>query len=436
MRNNRHSARHDGPRAGNDQPKCRVVFVGVLVAFVLQALATPALHAGVAVSPMQQWVSVEPGRTARFSLVLNNVVREGLGRPVRLRMSVTDFAVSRAGDLSFGREKAHERSAAGWIELDAERITVSPGEQTRVTGTVGAPLHAAGDYWATVMVAQAGADPESGVNVSLRTATGLFVHVRRRHYLAEPHIKNLQVHAPNLEKLAPDAKDHPDGRGTLRVVTDVANAGPVSLVASGRAGIYLNGRRKVASVPLHSKRRRILPGDVRRFVGLLPTPLSAGQYVARVQVRPQQKDGRTAFETTDFTLGRERARLWKKRGGGEASRGLRVRPEGLDLSVAPGRFTGARVTVENRSAGTMHVRCGLSGGGPGKQWLALKPREFTLGSRMQRSLLCRVSVPGSATSGSYEAELTVEAEVASAEGQPEAGARVLPVTLTVRSGTP
>ena len=89
--------------------------------FAVACLALPdKAIAGMAVSPLQQWVEVKPGKDASFSITITNVKR-GFGTlPCKVRVEMVDFTVSAQGELSFSEDLEHSRSAAEWISFDAD----------------------------------------------------------------------------------------------------------------------------------------------------------------------------------------------------------------------------------------------------------------------------------------------------------------------------
>ncbi|MFW6118800.1 MAG: hypothetical protein ACOC7S_00535 [Planctomycetota bacterium] len=385
--------------------------VGTMVLLLpLLFLSLPAApaSAGVAVSPLQQQVTVRPGRTAEFTLTLNNVQRGPRTRAARVRVSLTDFAVSAEGALEFGDELRHERSAVPWTELDASEVLLRPGEKRTVRGTVSPPLDAEGDYWAVVMTTLDGPRDESGVNVVLRTASAVFVRVVRHTRIARPEIASVAVDLPSF---AVEDEEGEDDRTALRVVAEVANDGLVGFIGDATATLYLDGRRQVAQVPLHSRRRRVLPGDRRIFEGVLAEPLPAGDYVARCVLAAEGEAGRRAFAEAEFSVSDSLAVAWKRVGAGEGPAGLKLNPELLELTLNPGRFTSFSVDLGNESGSTMRVQVNLEPGTVPEGWVALSPASFTLAPAMHRATVGKVRVPRDARPGDYRAAVRIAPEV-------------------------
>ncbi|MHC4789663.1 MAG: hypothetical protein ACYS8K_10750, partial [Planctomycetota bacterium] len=218
-----------------------------------------------AVSPLEQWLVVEPGRVSELSLTVKNVARQPQAPAQPVSIQVVDFAVSADGTLSFGEQFAHDRSAVPWIALDETEFVLEPDQGVQLKGAVRVPAGADGDYWAAVLVTLGNPNREGQVRVVLRTACAVFVRVERFNHVARLDIADLSVALPQF---GPS-----DDASRLAITADTGNEGVISFKASGRAAIYNEARQQVASVPLHARRRRVLPGHRRHFTGLLPSPL-------------------------------------------------------------------------------------------------------------------------------------------------------------------
>jgi len=422
------SLRNNGSGRWPNPRRSRVGVTTFLVALVTLSLTTPPARAGVAVSPLKQQVTVRPGRRAEFKLTLNNVQRGLRTRAARLRVAVTDFAVSTEGGLKFGDELRHKRSAVPWTELDMHEVLLQPGEKRTVHGTVSPPLEADGDYWAAIMTTLDGPRQGAGVNVVLRTASAVFVRVVRRTRIARPEISSVAVDMPEFRDGS--AEDGPESVG-LRVVVEVANQGLVGFIGDGTATFYLGGRRQVARVPLHARRRRVLPGDRRIFEGILAEPLPPGDYLARCVLGAEGEAGRRAFAQAEFCVSESLAVAWKRIGAGESPVSVRLRPEAVEMTLNPGRFTSFSVDVGNESGSTMRVRAKLTPDTMPGGWVALSPGSFTLAPGMHRALLGKLRVPPDAEHKDYEATLHVEAEVGALAENTEREQRTVPVLLHV-----
>jgi hypothetical protein len=407
------------------------------IAFCLCGLRT--VQAGLAVSPMQQWVAAQPGGRASFVLTLNHVQRSGAAHPITVALETVGFAVSPDGTISFGPEQTHGRSAISWIRLDAAEVTLKAGETRSIQGEVAVPYEADGDYWAAVMISQRAPSAAKGVNVQLRTASGVFVRVERRNYLVRPDIRDVQLILPALgtvqvggEPGTPGAAETALERGCLQVLAGVGNPGVLSFVASGKASVYSADRRKVATIPMHSRRRRVLPGDLRQFAGVLSAPLPAGDYSMRIQVDADARAARPAYHEVTFSVSEDLARRWKEWQMTAAVALPQVEPAEVRLDLSPGRSTGVLVTVKNTVNATAHVCCRFVGDTVPDGWISFATDEYTLGPLMQRSVYCRLDVPRDTAEGPYTGTISVEVEAAGLCGQEASRTAHVPVLVTVR----
>ncbi|MGD2175337.1 MAG: hypothetical protein PVJ27_08035 [Candidatus Brocadiaceae bacterium] len=397
---------------------------------LLCLLGSPNLEAGVAVSPLQQELEVQPGRETRFFITLDNIKRKPEDLARDLALEVVDFSVSHQGGLSFGPEAEHARSARSWVRLEESHVILQPGEKKRIAGTIRAPLDADGDYWAAIMMTMGHTARPSGVNVVLRTASALFVRVTRRGHVVRPRIRSVAVKLPTPEQETP-AGEGSAAKPVLEVAADVANQGVRRFVGSGMATFYLDGRRQVARVPLATRRRRVLPGDTRRFIGVLAAPLPAGKYVVRCVLETDSSGGRKAFAEAELEISERLAKWWAEHGAGVTGPGLQTGPAELRLEMRPGRFTSAGISVANVGVSTMEVTSRLEPADLPEAWVEFGSKEMALGPQMRRSLMCRIAVPRDAEPGLYRGTISVEAKVAGLVGAQATASRRIPVFLSV-----
>ena len=91
--------------------------------FLLTFLLIPSKSmAGMAVSPIQQWVEVEPGRQTTFTISVSNTKRSPDAKPCSVKVELLDFSVTLEGGLKFGAEYKHERSAIPMIDVPEKKI--------------------------------------------------------------------------------------------------------------------------------------------------------------------------------------------------------------------------------------------------------------------------------------------------------------------------
>ena len=381
--------------------------------FILQNVA----FGGLAVSPLQQEVEVKPGKKATFFITLTNNKRSEQTQPCPVRVNMQDFTVSDKGQLSFGPEYKHPRSATGWISSEENEIVLNPGESRKVKFTVSAPINADGDYWTAAMIELGNPDnsEEKGVQVKFRTASGIFVHVARRNYTERGSIIEANVNTPEVdttdnlteENASEPAPERIGKNQVLEINAELKNDGLVAFLARGKAYIYSDGWRRVATVPLYAGRRRVLPGDSRWFTGVMAQPLPAGQYKLRTFFSPDSKYRRKMTKDMEFTITEDVADTWAENFVSDDTQSLKVEPQQIKLQLNPGRMTTANFQISNPGLSTIVANCRVEGN---NNWIELKTTDFSLAPNAQRSIACMVKIPSDAQPGQYNWVIHVETE--------------------------
>ncbi len=429
--------------------------------------------AGMAVSPMQQWVTVKPGKDASFSVTITNVDR-GFGTlPCKVNVDALDFTVSPQGKISFDKDARHSRSAAEWISFEDGEFVLEPGESKEIKGKVSAPYGADGDYWAAIMIGLGNPKKqEKGINVNLRTASGVFVHVERRKYAERASVIDANVALPEFDPVR-NSTNSPErwkgkvsngvdpnenfaeepnewqasqqGEQALKINAELKNDGLVAFLTNGKAFLYDENWRRVASIPLYSKRRRILPDDTRCFTGVMSQPLPTGKYKARVVFESEAEHSRKITKDIEFTVSNELARQWAGNFTFDDIQTLKIEPQELKLTLTGGRFTAARFLVANQCLSTVSIRCRLesdsalrsasqSNSALPEGWLELKATEFTLNPNTRRNIVCSVRIPQDAEQGEYSGTIHIEVERSglTVEGQDNVELHKIPICIVIK----
>jgi len=388
----------------------RAALVTLFVFFLQQAV-----FAGIAVSPVTQHLEVKPGKKATFSITVSNNQRGSSTVATPVKIDILDFIVSDTGALSFGPEFKHARTAAGWITLDANQITLKPGESRTIKGTVTAPLDADGDYWASAMVSLGKPkDGEKGVQVKLRTATGLFIRVARRTHSERGTITDVNVTMPSFEAgplkkvLSETDRYRISEKQSLKIGAKLTNEGLISIQAKAKAFIYNEKMKKIATIPLYVSRNNVLPGDSRWFGGIMSQPLPAGTYKLRV-VFSSENSKRQLTKDAELNVSGELADTWAKNTGAENGVSkLEFAPDKIDLSLNAGRNTTSSFQIKNVCLNTIAANCKLENSG--HDWVELKTTDFTLSPNSTTSMPCSIKVPADAKSGIYKWTAIIEME--------------------------
>lgn len=401
--------------------------------------------AGMAVSPLQQWVEVKPGKDAFFSVTVTNTKRGTQTKPCTISMDVLDFTVSPQGGLSFGRESKHDRSAVSWISFDDSEFVLEPGQSRQVKAKLSAPVNADGDYWAAIMVRLK--NPKNrgkGVQVNLQTASGVFIHVARRNHMQQASIIDANVVMPEFAPAKSIPEEPAQDQSTqearkkqaLKINTELKNDGLVTFLANGKAFLYSTNQHRIASIPLYTSRRRIFPGHTRRFTGVMSQPLPAGQYRLRVFFEPDSKYGRKITRDIKFSVSDGVARRWAENFTDDDIQTLQIQPQQLNLTLTPGRFTAVRFSVANQGLDTVSIHCGIDADEPPENWLTLKSSNFTLAQNTRRSVVCLVRIPKDTEPGQYSGTIRVEVERSGLTAQGKSNIEIHKIPICIAVNTP
>ena len=375
--------------------------------------------AGVAVSPLQQTVEVKPGKKAVFTISLTNNKRDSKTLPCPVKVEVLDFNVSDRGQLSFGPEYKHPRSAVSWISLDANAFVLKPGESREVKATVAAPIDADGDYWAAAMIELGEPQKsEKGVQVKFRTASGIFIHVARRSYSERGNITDVNVTMPNFNATGDSNENNLSEvdlyrlheKRSLKVEAKLRNEGIISFLARGKAYIYSDDLRRIATIPLDASRRQVLPDDNRWFTGIMAPPLPAGNYKLRTIFAYDSKYKHKIMKDTEFTISQEMADVWAKNYKDDGMSKLKFEPKQVDLKLSPGRLTATTLQIVNQGMNTIVANCRIESDGAKNDWLEMKATDFTITPNGEYSTACVIRVPSDAKPGTYNWTILVETE--------------------------
>lgn len=403
--------------------------------------------AGMAVSPLQQWVTVKPGKQATVAVTVTNTNRGPETRPCTVSVEVVDFTVSPQGKLSFVKEPRHSRSAVDWLDFDSGPFVLEPGKSKKLEGKVSAPAGADGDYWAAVLV-KLGNTQESkgGVAVRLQTASGIFVHVARRNYVERGSVIDANVVLPEFdsEQAVIEESTSPAGaknqnEPTFKINSELKNDGLVAFLANGKAFLYSGNWHRVASIPMYTNRRRIFPTHSRCFTGVMSQPIPAGKYKLRLVFEPissrnggsMTKHGRKITKDMELIINDGLARKWAENATAQDTKILQLNPQELELTLTAGRFTTKRFQAISQCLSTVSVRCRIEADTPIRDWVALRSADFALAANTRRSVLCWVRIPPDARQGRYCGTICVEAERSGLTAQHTANVEVQKIPISI-----
>jgi hypothetical protein len=283
---------------------------------------------------------------------------------------------------------------------------------------------------------------EKGVQVNVRTATGLFIHVARRTNIERGNITDINAVLPTFD-VGPNKKDlskvdlyRINEKKSLKLEVKLKNEGIISIQAIGKAYIYNDSMKKIAAIPLYASRNNVLPGDSRWFTGLMSQPLPAGEYKIRVYFTSEAKNKRQLTKDLDFSISNDLAQEWKKNVGNDILiTKLAFDPEKINLKLNPGRITSANFQVKNEGFNTVAAKCRVDKAD--QNWFELKKEDFTLAPNSSTSMSCIVKVPDNAKAGVYNWTIVVEMEESGLEsqGQNNSVQYSIPVSVIIDENT-
>ncbi len=397
---------------------------------------------GVAVSPLQQWITVKPGKEAFFAVTVTNTIREQQTFPQTVMVELVNFEITPQGGISFGKELTHPRSALQFITFqnDIGQFVLEPGQSKEIKAKVSAPFNADGDYWAAVMIKLVNPQKDAkGVTVNLQTASGIFIHIPRKNYTPQSSISNADITLPELSESADPNQAVADlQKSTLQINAELKNDGAVTFLGNGKAYLYTDKMKRFASIPLHTIRRQIFPGQSRIFTGVLSEAVGPGVYKMRVIFEPvlQNNDddtmsnGRTIFKDLDVIVSRELAGQWSKKSSSGKPQQLKYQPQELKLTLTAGRFTSVSVLVENSGLDTVTMKMSFDKTAV-KDWFSSESDHTTFGPNMKRNIVYSLNIPKDVQTGDYTGALILQAERSGVNTQDVTEKITIPIVITI-----
>jgi hypothetical protein len=212
----------------------------------------------------------KPGHPFQVELMVSNPG----GAPLALRTSVTDFWYNDKNEKVFERPGSTPRSAANWIEVVPNQVTVPPGGSGTVKAIITPPMKASGGYYAAVFFESAPVLTQSG-------------NEERKAVYANIRLGSLiLLTADNTDEYSIDVTNAcltpPDEGHTLKVDLDLENKGNTHILPSARVAIMNSGRDLVGKAS--GEARRFLPSQKDHLSVTWSGNLAPGVYNAILTV--------------------------------------------------------------------------------------------------------------------------------------------------------
>jgi hypothetical protein len=417
------------------------IYILGMIAVIL-GITVESAFGGIAVSPLQQWITVKPGKEAFFAVTVTNTIRDQQASPQTVAVELVNFEITPQGGISFGKEFTHSRSALQLITFqdDQGQFILAPGQSKEIKAKVSAPINADGDYWAAMMIKLVNPQKDvRGVTVKLQTASGIFIHVPRRNYTSQGVIGNADITLPDFsENMDPNQTTADSQKATLQVNAELKNNGVVTFLGNGKAYLYTDKMKRFAAIPLHTIRRQIFPGQSRIFSGVLSDAIAPGTYKMRVIFEPVLQvnegdtadNGRTVFKDLDFTVSRELAGQWSKKDSSNKTQQIKCEPQELKLTVTAGRFTSVSLLAENSGLDTVTMKMSFDKTAV-KDWFSSESDYTSFGPNMKRNIVFSLNIPKDVQTGDYTGTLVLEAERSGINTQDVIEKTKIPIKITI-----
>jgi hypothetical protein len=409
---------------------------GLLWALIF-IMGPAAAHAGIAVSPLKQEISLKPGEEGKVSLLLTYVNRTPGETSQKVLVSRMDVVTLLDGSLEFKDPGSLKTSASKWISLEQSEVSLEPGQSKALECTIKVPPSAKpGEYYSVAMVtlAQKGVT-DKGVGVQYRIASGIFVTVLGRTFPKEARITQCELLWPERPAAGPAQTQSAGAPATPAVPTVrllLHNPGEARFEANGKITVYDDQSRWVLTAPFTSKRPMVFGGDTRLFTAAINKPLAPGNYNVRVEMDYGSAWAKARRQLqVDVTPEQAEALALLAKKQHEQSAALEASVATLAAAVPPGATRMLAVTLKDISEGTVTCRATATAHVEGREtWLRLPEEPFTITKGARKSLVVNVEVPATATPGPYPSTITVDASVDG--GEPTQIS--IPVDIDVKAG--
>jgi len=415
---------------------CRCYFLSPLFLAASLLLLMPAqpVHAGLAVSPLKQEISLRPGEPGKVVINILNRVHDAADVSVSANLSIVDFAVHTSGGLEFQNPGTQKNSASKWITLPDKQVTLEPGKAVALELTVTPPIQTPpGEYYSAVIVSLVSrARTNKGVQIQYEIASGVFVTVLGQSFPKQAKITSMAVQWPAPPATQPAGAKPPELE-PAKVVVVLHNTGAARFTATGKMRILGANGRVVMTAVLTSTRPCVFGGDSRTFTAPLTKALPPGAYTVKVDL-DYESTWTKAYQTLALELTPDQSALLArlKDSQGTTAVGVVISPLKFMPAISAGAARSLGLSL--KSCSDVPVRCMLSVASTGntdiENWISLGATDLSLAPSAHKSIEIKITVPSDAKTDTYPATLTVESWP---EGS-EVRRTEIPLEIQVRGG--
>lgn len=291
----------------------------------------------VGVRPLVIDVDCKPGDKKSFELILTpantqEIINLSLYQPVQLT----------TGGLTYQLADPQTYRAIQWVKLEKDTVTIPPGEETKVKGTVSVPFDAGGSHTVVVMVEPKAEEVTTGIGFRVRYAVRININVERPGLRAKADVTELSINE--------------DDKGMSTIKAVLKNPSPLYYDASAEVTIRDEGRRLVERVPLKTQlawqsnhdTTRVYPGAEVWLIGSMNEPLVPGKYEMRLFLR--YADGLQIIQTKEFTVDQSAAKA------APLVKSVKVTPDSIEENIKPGGVASKVIQIDNRTGDQYQVK--------------------------------------------------------------------------------
>ncbi len=259
----------------------RIAILGLWAAASLAAASAASAQILAQVAPVKYNLTVRTGEVTSRDIAVSNLGDQ----PVVVRVRLSDWTVSEAGDLSLVPVGTTPGTLAGLVTFEPSEFSLGPGEVGRIHATLHLPTDGPATRWGVILSEVRPATPKPS-NLGPRAIAELGTTI----YLSRVPMDQVHAEVTGL-KVTPLSGD------SLAVTVRVRNAGERHFYISGDVAVADSTGARMTSGPLPTG--VVLPGALREFTWTCRSGLRPGRYTATATLdsgEPTLIVGETAFE--------------------------------------------------------------------------------------------------------------------------------------------
>ena len=292
------------------------------------------------ISPLLIELTATPGSTQFFDVY---VLNQSPTKMATFDVRVVSVNQTPNGGYTFSDDLRAPYSAAEWISLSADQVTLAPGQSATIFGQVTVPRDQYGGRYAAVVLElqpEERTDPEANAAAIFRYRLGSVIELTvGNRFQRRAHVADLGLMTgEQIPALAAQF-----GRNALLFYAELANESNIHVF--GRGTLYIRNAegRRVRQIPLGQGRGAVLPDARLRFSSILPAGLPPGTYTMQAVIN--YGGLRPAIAQREFTIAGPDLVTGSFHGG--PSLQFAVEPAQLELTIPAGARRVESISVHN-----------------------------------------------------------------------------------------